>query len=87
MSKNSKFVTATVDLDSTKGRPCFAKDAVSLMQEQVQSQDPRLCKEEVVLAAAKAAIAAVGPSVQSLAASVSALQGEVAQLTQLVGHL
>lgn len=53
MSQNSESNVATAELESTTHRLLFAVDAVSLMQEQAQSQQLQLCNVEAVGVAAE----------------------------------
>lgn len=52
-SKISKFDETAARLVSTKLRLRIAEDAVSLMLEQVESQEPQICEAEAACVAAK----------------------------------
>lgn len=79
-SKNSGLDAATAELETTKHRLCFAKDAASVMWEQVQSEAPQLGEE-------KAAWAAAESSIQSLTVSEYVLRGVVGLFIRCVVEL
>lgn len=64
-SNNSDFDSSVGELFSTKHRLGLAEDAISLMDEQVQSQGPWLHKVEAPHVAAKAMQGAVESNAQS----------------------
>lgn len=86
-SKNSEFIAATTELESTKLRLRFAEDVVSLMRKHVQNQGTQVRKVETARIAAEAARATAESDVQSHTASESALRGEVGYLTRCVVKL
>lgn len=72
---------AALEVKSTKRFLPFGEEAVSFMQEQVQSGEHQLCNAEAERVAAEVAHVAVESNLQSPTASESASSGEFAQLT------